>query len=259
MVNIFTKSKYLIRLDDASHFSDLEKWFLLEQIFDENKIKPLIAVIPDNKDPNLMYSQYNETFWEQIKKWELKGWSIAMHGYTHEFHNVKRSNNLFPFYDRSEFTQLSLEKQRGKIKNSISIFHEHGINPKFWVAPGHCFDQNTLEALRLETSIRTISDGISFTPYVKGDFLFIPQQLWNIKEKGFGFWTICLHPDTMSFDEIKKLSKDINKITKKFKFINWSNLNSYTKDKNFLNKLYSKLFWFKYDLKLLYKKKILKK
>ena len=94
MIKTFTKSNYLIRLDDASHFSDLEKWFLLEKIFDKNNIKPLVAVIPDNKDPNLKYSHYNRAFWDQVKKWEQKGWSVAMHGYTHEFHKVKRSNNL---------------------------------------------------------------------------------------------------------------------------------------------------------------------
>lgn len=258
MINILRKPKYLVRLDDASHFSDLKKWFLLEKIFDENSIKPLIAVIPENKDSKLKYNDYNQNFWELVKKWEKKGWSIAMHGYNHEYHKVERRKNIFPFYNKSEFTQLSLDKQRQKLKNSISIFHKNGIDPKIWVAPGHCFDQITLKALKMETSIRIISDGISFFPYNFKDFLFIPQQLWRIKQKRFGYWTICLHPDTMSIVEINEFSKQIRKISNLFEFIPWTNLHLSMINNHFINTIFSKLFWFKYDLKYLCKKIILK-
>ena len=195
---------------------------------------------------------------EADKKWKKKGWGIAMHGYKHEYHEVERRKNIFPFYNKSEFTQLSLEKQKMKLKNSISIFHENGVDPKIWVAPGHCFDQITLQALKTETSIRIISDGISFFPYTYKDFLFIPQQLWSIKQKSFGYWTICLHPDTMSEVDIKKFSKDIGKTSKKFEFISWTNLQSLKINNHFLNAFFSKLFWLKYDLRHFYQKIILK-
>ena len=46
-------AKYLIRLDDANQFFDEEKWLRLENIFDDLDIKPIVAVIPKNKDAKL--------------------------------------------------------------------------------------------------------------------------------------------------------------------------------------------------------------
>ena len=77
----FWKPKYLIRLDDASHFSNLEKWNKVEYILNRYNVKPLVAVIPNNMDNNLMYSTINKNFWNMIKEWQIKGWEIAMHGY----------------------------------------------------------------------------------------------------------------------------------------------------------------------------------
>ncbi len=47
-------SKYLIRLDDASHYSNEEKWDRIESILIKFQIKPIVAVIPNNKDKNIM-------------------------------------------------------------------------------------------------------------------------------------------------------------------------------------------------------------
>ena len=99
----------------------------------------------------------------------------------------------------------------------ISIFKKNDINPKIWVAPAHCFDQTTLEAIRLETDIHIVSDGIAFNPYYENNFHFIPQQLWSFKNRFFGTWTICLHPDTMTFDEIDIFEKRIKLLYKKRK------------------------------------------
>ena len=54
--------------------------------------------------------------------------------------------------------------------------------PKIWVAPAHSFDWVTLEALRQETDIRLVSDGIALNSYRKNGFDFIPQQLWNVEK-----------------------------------------------------------------------------
>ena len=58
----FWKPKYLIRLDDASHFSNLEKWDRIEYILNRYNVKPVVAVIPNNMDNNLMYSTINNDF-----------------------------------------------------------------------------------------------------------------------------------------------------------------------------------------------------
>ena len=41
---------YLVRLDDASEYMDIEKWKIVEGILDKYQIKPLVGIIPDNKD-----------------------------------------------------------------------------------------------------------------------------------------------------------------------------------------------------------------
>ena len=55
--------------------------------------------------------------------------------------------------------------------------------------PSHSFDNNTLQALYESTEIR-IGDGIALFPYYKNNFHFIPQQIWNLKNKKFGVWTV---------------------------------------------------------------------
>ena len=75
----YRKASYIIRLDDASNFSNLSKWNMIENILDKNNILPTVAIIPDNEDIALKYSEFNSKFWEKVKNWETKGWTIAMH------------------------------------------------------------------------------------------------------------------------------------------------------------------------------------
>lgn len=238
--------KYIFRLDDATAFSDIEKWQLLEEIFDDFGIKPLVAVTPDNKDPGLFYKKENSDFWKQVNDWKKKGWEIAMHGYQHLYHEVDKKTLLIPYYDRSEFAGLKIEDQRKKISKSISIFHSHGINPKVWVAPSHSFDELTLKAIKKETQIDTISDGIAIYPYTYNGFIFVPQQLWDVKKKFFGVWTICLHPDTMTHEDIAQVRKKIQKM----KIYENIALIKDLKDqkKHLINYIYSIFYWTKYKL-----------
>ena len=88
---------------------------------------------------------------------------------------------IFPFYNRSEFAELSLESQKNKIKKSLNEFIKNNIYPNY-AAPGHSFDEITLKALKIVTKININSDGIAFYPYYKEGFHFIPQQLWNLEK-----------------------------------------------------------------------------
>jgi len=242
------QSKYIFRLDDASHFSDLKKWQAIEDIFQQYNIMPIVAVTPDNKDHTIMYQEENPDFWKLVKKWETKGWEVAMHGYQHLYHNVQRKKLIIPYYDRSEFAELSLSEQETKIKKSREIFRKNGFDPTVWVAPGHSFDSLTLNALANETNIKIISDGISLSTYYKNNFHFIPQQLWQIKKFFFGVWTICLHPDTMTDCEIDNFRSqiscpDIHKNTIRVKDLDFSK-----SDKNIIDRCYSAIYWGRYKI-----------
>lgn len=247
------KSKYLIRLDDASSYSDMEKWKRLEQIFDVHNIKPIIAVIPDNQDKSIQFKPKNDFFWDWIKSLENKDWTIALHGYQHLYHTVPRKKNIFPFYSRSEFTGLDLETQRNKIRKAMQIFSNHKVDPKLWVAPGHCFDDNTLKALSLETNICMVSDGIALKPYFDENFFFIPQQLWSFKKKYSGIWTVCLHPDTMTNQDFEQLAQQVRDFNNTAKITTIQKLTFSKNAPDFFDRCLSFWFWKLYNLKNLFR------
>src|SRR5258706_11301801 len=79
-------ASYLIRLDDACPEMDSERWQRVEEVLDEFKIKPIIAVVPDNQDNDLKRQSIDPVFWDKVRRWQSKGWAIAMHGHTHVMH-----------------------------------------------------------------------------------------------------------------------------------------------------------------------------
>ncbi len=249
------RAKYIIRLDDASPYADLDKWNKIEEILDKYKVKPIVAVIPDNKDPTLMFNQINPNFWNMVRNWNVKGWDIAMHGHQHLFHIVPRNKSIVPYYDRSEFSGLSLKNQKNKIKKSLEIFHLNEIEPLIWVAPAHSFDYVTLQAIEQETKIEIISDGIGLLPYYKNKFKFLPQQLWYIKRKFIGIWTICLHPDTMSYKEIEDFELSLSSVSIYKNTISASDSNMhFSKESSVFNFCFASIYWGKYKLARFYRK-----
>ena len=47
-------SQYIMRLDDASEYMDVEKWQRMEDLLDKYHIKPIVGVIPNNQDPDMV-------------------------------------------------------------------------------------------------------------------------------------------------------------------------------------------------------------
>ena len=176
-------AKYIIRLDDASHHMDSTKWNAIEKILDKHNIEPVVAVVPQNQDPEISFDRFNPSFWELVSSWQNKNWTIAMHGFQHTFHFINRWKLILPFYNRSEFAGLTFKYQGIKILESLKIFHNHKIYPTVWIAPGHCFNKVTVRALRKNTDINFISDGVAYRPYHYLGMTWIPQQLWSFEPK----------------------------------------------------------------------------
>lgn len=192
------KTMYLIRLDDACTTMDYVKWQQLEDILEKHGIKPMVGIIPHNEDPQQQIGPVKDDFWVKVKEWESKGWTIALHGYNHCYSSDGGLKGLNPMWSRSEFAGLSLEEQRVKIRKGVAIMREHGINPQYFFAPSHTFDENTLKALIEESDIRIISDTIATKPYRFREFVFIPQFGGMCREmKLKGLFTFCLHPSAM--------------------------------------------------------------
>lgn len=192
------KNKYLLRLDDACSTMNSTKWQIMEDILDKYNIRPMVGIIPHNEDVNQLIDSEDFQFWNKVDRWFNKKWTIALHGYNHCYSSNNGLEGLNPFWSRSEFSGLPLEVQKEKIRKGVKIMREHGIDPKYFFAPSHTFDENTLNALRDESNIRIISDTIAIKPYRFENFIFIPQLGGHFTEiKIPGFWTFCLHPSEM--------------------------------------------------------------
>jgi hypothetical protein len=219
--------KYILRLDDASEYMDYGKWNPYFKLFDKYEIKPIIAVIPFNQDPQMINSDRDNRFWENVRLWNEKGYCIAMHGYDHVYLNQNSGLlNRNPF---SEFAGLSLVQQKEKLLKAQNIFESNSLYPEVFIAPGHTFDENTIQALKDVTTVKTISDGYA----VRGGFReyginWIPQQLSFPKSKFCGLWTICIHPETSNHDYFLELEKFVLKKKDKFERVDnilYRNLN----------------------------------
>lgn len=201
---------YIIRLDDASCFMDVEKWNKIEQFLDTYSIKPIVGVIPNNEDRKFTNNyDYNPEFWKKVNIWVEKEWRIALHGFNHVY--LTKSGGINPVNKKSEFAGLPLEVQQEKIRNGYKILCDRGLKPDIFYAPSHTFDLNTLKALEVETDIHIISDTIADDIYYEYGFYFIPQQTGSLRRLPFKVTTICLHPNTMNDEQMENFNVFIKK------------------------------------------------
>lgn len=236
------KKLFLIRLDDACPTMDHDKWARIEIILDRYAIKPLVGIIPMNADPKQCINDIDIFFWNKALRWKDKGWSIALHGYNHVY--LSKSAGLFPFWRKSEFAGVSLGEQSEKIRRGIAIMKEHGIIPKYFFAPSHTFDINTLSALKNESEIRIISDGISLRPYWKNDFCFIPQIVGHcVNFPVRGVYTFCFHPNFMLDKDFVQLELFLIKHVEKFTTFDSLNLANYGEESS-SDKILRRAFFF---------------
>lgn len=236
-------NKYLIRLDDACPTMNAEKWLRMENILDTYGVRPMVGVIPANKDPKQQIDAVDTEFWTKVEAWEKKGWAIALHGYDHCYISNDGLKGLNPLWERSEFAGVPLKEQKMKIREGIEVFNAHHISPKYFFAPSHTFDANTLQALREESNIRIISDTIATRPYRKGEFVFIPQLGGRCTEMKLpGVWTFCLHPSTMKEEDFVSTERFLQAY--KEKMIGFDELNlTRLKGKNLMSRLLSWVYF----------------
>ena len=184
-------AKYLIRFDDICPTMNWEVWREIEKILVEHGVKPILAVVPDNRDPKLRVDEPHPHFWEEVRKWQSWGWTIGLHGYQHAY--VTTNAGYVGINRYSEFAGLPASEQREKLRRGIAIFRKEGVTPDLWIAPAHSFDRHTLEALQAE-GVDVVSDGFFPAPGRDGRGIFwAPQQMWWFANRRRGVWTVCLH------------------------------------------------------------------
>ena len=82
-LNYKANTGILIRFDDIAPNMNWEMMDRCKNLLDTLDIKPVVGVIPNNKDKELLSFPKREGFWQIVKNWQSSGWSIAMHGFNH--------------------------------------------------------------------------------------------------------------------------------------------------------------------------------
>lgn len=202
--------KIAVRLDDITPDMDWEKFRRLETLLDENNIAPLIGIVPDNQDPNLMRNPVMADFEVQIKKWENRGWVLAMHGWKHIY--TTKKGGLFPLNNFSEFAGVAKEKQREMILDGKHKLLGMGVKTDIFMAPAHSFDKNTLSLLK-EAGFQYITDGFGNQPYRWNGLTFLPIAFQKNKdiEKSEGYTTLVFHTNTMNEQDFLAFEKTLQK------------------------------------------------
>src|SRR5437868_6217961 len=94
-------TKYLLRFDDICPTMNWKVWSEIEASLVERSLKPILAVVPDNQDPALKVDRALDNFWERVRRWQARGWTIALHGYQHRY--VTQHSGIVTVKKKSEF------------------------------------------------------------------------------------------------------------------------------------------------------------
>ncbi len=203
-----TSAAYLLRFDDICPAMNWKIWRQIEALLVVAKIKPLLAVVPNNLDPTLNVSDANPDFWDEVRRWQSMGWGIAMHGYQHVY--TTRKAGIVGINRYSEFAGLPEHEQEQKIKAGLDIFNHNGISTNMWIAPAHSFDKTTISVLK-KNNISIVNDGWFGVPGLDGnDMFWIPQQLWDFRKQRRGVWTVCYHFNAWDASDVEKLRRYIH-------------------------------------------------
>ncbi len=168
-------------------------------------MKPLIGVVPDNRDENLKGSDQGkpEDFWAYISELQKSGWTVAMHGYQHIY--TTKKGGLFPLNNFSEFAGISYEKQKQMLKKGKELLKERGIETDLFMAPAHSYDKNTLKALA-DTGFTALTDGFGSRPYQYKGLIFYPIsfRISSTLNKKSGYSTMVIHTATNNGQDLKR-------------------------------------------------------
>lgn len=209
-------------------------WYGVEEILLDSSVCPILAVVPDNQDDALNVGAVNPKFWQEVHVWQARHWTIGLHGYQH--HYTTRNSGLLGLSKLSEFAGLTAREQEERIGKAMGILEREEVAADIWVAPGHSFDATTLRILQ-SVGLTRLSDGFSLYPCLDPEgMLWIPQQLWRFRSMPFGLWTICLHLNRwtrqdlyrfrMQVTRFKHAITDFSSVISRYRDRQWSGVDS---------------------------------
>lgn len=205
----------LIRIDDVCENMNWDLMSKLESLFDNHSIKPVLGVIPNNRDEDFLSFPRKDNFWDQVRKWQDKGWEIVQHGDTHIYDRLcSKKSDYFEYGGGSEFFGHPLNVQEKRIKNGLEKFKREKINIRSFFAPNQTYDENTFIALK-NCGISEVIDGYGLMPYTEKNIKFIPQLFEKVVLLPFGIQSTKLHLHIWDENDYKKFENFIKINSKK--------------------------------------------
>ena len=189
------------------------RWKPFELLLRRFAIRPILAIVPDNRDPELIIDQPLEDFWLRVRNLECEGATIALHGYRHLCN--ARGRSLVPLHAASEFAGVDESQQIDWLRAGLHILRHHQLTPRLFIAPRHGFDRATLCALQT-VDLPVLSDGLTRKPSLIGGVTWIPQQMWEPVPRASGLWTICIHPNTATSALVTRLERFLELYAEQF-------------------------------------------
>jgi predicted deacetylase len=196
------KARYVIRLDGCHPQMNWDNFARVRRLFARYGVRAVAGVIPDCRHRDLLRADAYGGFWREMRDLRREGWTVALHGYTHE--RLTRDGGLLRTNCSSEFAGLPYEEQRDRLARGRSILEAHALETTVFMAPWHSFDWNTVRALKA-LGFDTLTDGDGVVPYERGGVVWVPQQLGTPRSVPFGVWTFALHTDGMTDDKFRAL------------------------------------------------------
>src|SRR5436309_501178 len=59
-------ARYVVRFDDVCPTMNWSVWARIEPVLAKHNVRPLLAVVPDNRDPKLMIEPPRANFWDRV-------------------------------------------------------------------------------------------------------------------------------------------------------------------------------------------------
>lgn len=201
--------RYIVRFDDICPTMNWAVWDEVEAVLMEQGIRPVLAVVPDNRDPGLAVAPARSDFWDRVRRWQAAGWTIGLHGHQHVF--ATKDAGIVGLNAFSEFAGLPWKRQEETLRSALGIFEAQAVKVDTWIAPAHSFDETTLDVLG-EAGVARISDGFFLFPGTdRRGILWVPQQLWKFAWRPIGVWTVCHHVNGWSARDVDRFRRDLGR------------------------------------------------
>ncbi|MFM7034248.1 MAG: DUF2334 domain-containing protein [Planctomycetia bacterium] len=195
-------TKLLLRFDDITPGMAWSGFEPLKTAIEAVGIKTILGVVPACRDTSLQVEPPRSEFFDLIRRYRAHGDTIAQHGTFHRY--TTSEPGLLGINRRSEFAGLDYDTQRTLLLTGKTILDSEGVWEPYFMAPGHSFDDITVDALK-SLGFVALTDGYGLFPYEYRNIKFIPQLTSSAFNIGFGYCTICVHVNAMTPVHIERL------------------------------------------------------